>query len=67
MENAYHFTNEWAGMPVKLGKLARYFGKLEVIVFFITITIQINSPLNFHLYIQNMVSYLPLRYVPNTI
>ena len=29
MENAYHFTNEWAGMPVKLGKLARYFGKLE--------------------------------------
>jgi len=54
-------------MPVKLGKLARYFGKLEVIVFFITITIQINSPLNFHLYIQNMVSYLPLRYVPNTI
>ena len=30
MENAYHFTNEWAGMPVKLGKLARYFGKLEL-------------------------------------
>ena len=28
-ENTYHFTNEWAGMPVKLGKLARYFGKLE--------------------------------------
>ena len=30
MENAYHFTNEWAGMPVKLGKLARYFGKLKL-------------------------------------
>ncbi len=28
MENTYHFTNEQAGMPVKLGKLARYFGKL---------------------------------------
>ena len=41
--------------------------KQEFIVFFITIAIQINSPLNFHLYIQNMVSYLPLRYVPNTI
>ena len=43
------------------------FCKLEFIVFYITIAIQINSPLNFHLYIQNMVSYLPLFYVPNTI
>ena len=33
-ENTYHFTNEWAGMPVKLGKLARYFGKLEFVGFF---------------------------------
>ena len=30
-ENTYHFTNEQAGMPVKLGKLARYFGKFEVV------------------------------------
>ena len=29
-ENTYHFTNEWAGMSVKLGKLERYFGKLEI-------------------------------------
>ena len=30
-ENTYHFTNEQAGMPVKWGKSARYFGKLGFI------------------------------------
>lgn len=36
-KNTYHFTNEQAGIPVKWGKSARYFGKLEVIYVFANI------------------------------
>ena len=38
-ENTYHFTNEQAGIPVKLGKSARYFCKSEVIFVFLNIGI----------------------------
>ena len=58
MENAYHFTNEWAGMPVKLGKLARYFGKLEFVKFFTYTKYQFIPTMEFIDQNENLVFHL---------
>ena len=47
-ENTCHYTNEWARKPVKLGKLERYFCKLEFVEILIGHIVVLDFPGGFH-------------------